>query len=150
MSQLEIKKILCAVDFSEESKKAMDFAYALSSQIEGCELVVISVVRPIPTPMGDFTGASDSILDDNLDDLKIVSERLKKYVTETKGDCPSKITDKAILGNPVEEILKQIEMEKPDIVVMGNRKHGFKRGILTGSVSERVSANSPVSVLIVR
>ena len=62
----------------------------------------------------------------------------------------AKITDKTVLGNPVDEILRNINEEKPDLVVMGNKKHGFRRGIFTGSVSERVSADSPVSVLIVR
>ncbi len=150
MKQLKIKKILCAVDFSDESKKALEFAYSLSSQIPGCELVVISVMRPIPTPIGDFTGANETLIDDDQDNLKAVSEKLNNLVHDTKGDCMAKITDKAVLGNPVEEILRNINEEKPDLVVMGNRKHGFRKGIFTGSVSERVSADSPVSVLIVR
>lgn len=128
----------------------MDFAYSLSSQIPGCELVVISVLRPIPTPIGDFTGANETLIDDDQDNLKAVSERLNTLVHDTKGDCMAKITDKAVLGNPVDEILRNINEEKPDLVVMGNKKHGFRRGIFTGSVSERVSADSPVSVLIVR
>ena len=50
----------------------------------------------------------------------------------------------------MDTILKLIDSYKPDMVIMGNRKLGFKKGILLGSVSARVSASSPVSVLIVR
>ena len=39
---------------------------------------------------------------------------------------------------------------KPDLVVMGNRRPGYKKGIFLGSVSSRVAADSPTSVLIVR
>ena len=150
MAQLKIKKILCAVDFSDESKKALEFSLSLSSQLPECELVVLSVLKPIPTPIGDFTGASEALIDDDQDNLKTVGEKLKNFVQNSRGDCTSKIVDMVVLGNPVDEIIRKINDEKPDLVVMGNKKHGFKRGIFTGSVSARVSANSLVSVLVVR
>jgi nucleotide-binding universal stress UspA family protein len=150
MSNLKIKKILCAVDFSEESKKALEFSLTLASEIEECKLVVITVLRPMPTPTGDLTGAFESIMQDNESALKQISEKLTTFVNESKGSYPSLVEEKAVLGMAAEQILDEVSKEHPDMVVMGNKKHGFKRGILAGSVSERVSANSTVSVLIVR
>ncbi|MGP6207663.1 universal stress protein [Cuniculiplasma sp. SKW3] len=151
MTEIKVKKILCAYDFSEESKKALEMAFFLSESIKDCELLILNVYRPIPTPVGDFTGATDSFLDDNEKAMENNRKKLHRVVEEIKKDRNiEKCSGVVVMGNPVEEILHVIEKEKPDLVIMGNKKHGFKKGIILGSVSERVSANSPVSVLIAR
>ncbi len=151
MSEIKIKKIMCSYDFSEESKKALEMAFFLTESIKDCELYILNVYRPIPTPVGDFTGATDSYLEDNQEELEKSRKKLHEVVEEIKKDRKiEKCTGNVVMGNPVEEILHAIEKEKPDLVIMGNKKHGFKKGIILGSVSERVSANSPVSVLIAR
>ncbi len=151
MAEVKIKKILCAYDFSEESKKALEMAFFLSESIKDCELTILSVYKPIPTPVGDFTGATDSFLEDNEEAMENSKKKLHKVVEDIKMNHKiERCNGIVVMGNPVEEILHAIEKEQPDLVIMGNRKHGFKKGILLGSVSERVSANSPVSVLIAR
>ena len=55
-----------------------------------------------------------------------------------------------VIGDPAFMIVQESDKSGASLIVLGTRKHGFKRGIILGSVSERVSANSPVSVLIVR
>ncbi|MCL4346253.1 MAG: universal stress protein [Candidatus Thermoplasmatota archaeon] len=151
MEEVKIKKILCSYDFSEESRKALDMAFFLTGAIKGCELFILNVYRPIPTPVGDFTGATDSYLEDNEEELEKSRKRLHEVVENIKREHNiEKCNGDVVMGNPVEEILHAIDNEKPDLVIMGNKKHGFKKGIILGSVSERVSANSPVSVLIAR
>jgi nucleotide-binding universal stress UspA family protein len=36
------------------------------------------------------------------------------------------------------------------MIVIGNRKRGFLRGVFLGSVSQRVAANSECAVLVVK
>ncbi len=147
MSQKLISKLLVGVDFSEESKKALRFAISLSKQLGITDLVVVSVVKPIITSLGNMSGEAEV---SDKEDMNIVSEQLQELVKAERGDFTERIKEKVSLGSPADTLIKEIEIEKPDMVIMGNKKHGFKKGILTGSVSARVSANSPVSVLIVR
>jgi len=56
---------------------------------------------------------------------------------------------KIVYGDPAQEILKAIESEKIDMVVMGT--HGRKRleNVLFGSVARNVVKRSPAPVLTV-
>ena len=53
-------------------------------------------------------------------------------------------------GDPAREILDLAKVTNPDLIVIGNRKRGFLRGVFLGSVSQRVAANSECAVLIVK
>lgn len=52
-------------------------------------------------------------------------------------------------GHVSETILATIDKLKPDMVVMGNKGRGGLADALVGSVAQRVSAKSPVPVLLV-
>ncbi len=147
MNNNKISNILVAVDFSEESNKALKFSLDLATQLGDCKIEVITAVRPIPSSLGDLNN-STVVTDDR--DINEVKEELAQVIKRLKGDSNVEIEQKVELGYPVDVIVGEAEKKMPDIIIMGNKKHGFKRGILTGSVSERVSANSPVSVMIVR
>lgn len=147
MNENKISKILVAIDFSEESNKALRFSLDLAKQLGDCKVSVITVVRPIPTSFGDINNPTVAIDSKDLDEVR---RQLSELINKLKGDSNVEIDQKVELGYPVEIIIKEAEVNGCDMIIMGNKKHGFKRGILTGSVSERVSANSPVSVMIVR
>jgi len=51
------------------------------------------------------------------------------------------------VGDPAKEILKLIDKEKVDLVVMAS--HGAKGNFRFGSVTEKVLKNSPVPVTVV-
>jgi nucleotide-binding universal stress UspA family protein len=53
-------------------------------------------------------------------------------------------------GDPPREILDLAKVIKPDLIVIGNRRRGFIRGVFLGSVSQRVAANSECAVLLVK
>jgi len=54
------------------------------------------------------------------------------------------------VGNPVDEILRFVDEEKADLVVMGTHGRGGIRHLIAGSVAERVVRASKVPVLTVR
>jgi nucleotide-binding universal stress UspA family protein len=51
-------------------------------------------------------------------------------------------------GHPADELLKAIDRQKPDLVVVGARGLGAVRRVLLGSVSERLVKHAPCSVLV--
>ncbi|MCL4315029.1 MAG: universal stress protein [Candidatus Thermoplasmatota archaeon] len=145
----KLKAIVCPTDFSEEASKAVQFAAGIAGLDPECVLYLLHVVKPVYVPVGDISGASEIIVEKNDREIRNSRERLERLASEFRKDgIQTHVSVKT--GDPVISILGFAEEYKADMIVMGNRKHGFKKGILLGSVSERVSANSPVSVLIVR
>lgn len=57
---------------------------------------------------------------------------------------------KKLHGNPAEVILKEIENENIELVVMGSHGNGFIVGSLLGSVSRHILHNAKCPVLIVK
>ncbi|MCL4341791.1 MAG: universal stress protein [Candidatus Thermoplasmatota archaeon] len=146
----KLSKILCAVDFSEESLKAVEFAYSIIVPRNDSTLYLLNVVKPVYAPIGDGSGAAEILVEENDQMLREAREKIESLAREIRSNGFDKVHGIVRSGEPVVAILDTVNEFKIDLVVMGNKKHGFKKGILLGSVSERVSANSPVSVLIVR
>jgi nucleotide-binding universal stress UspA family protein len=146
----QLKRILVATDFSEEADKAVDFAAALVSRDNESTLYIVHAVKPSFVPLSDDFGAAEYVIDDNEQLLKEHEARVKNLAAALKQKGLKKVHTVVSLGDPENVIINAAEEFKVGLIVMGTRKHGFKKGIFLGSVSERVSANSPVSVLVVR
>jgi len=54
------------------------------------------------------------------------------------------------IGNPVEEILQEVDASGCDMVVMGTRGHGIMADAMMGSTSRRVLRRCKKPVLVVR
>jgi len=71
---------------------------------------------------------------------KICEEQLQNYRNFQK---------KIVFGDPAQEILKAIESEEIDIVIMGTHGRKGLESILLGSVARNLVRRSPVPVLTV-
>jgi nucleotide-binding universal stress UspA family protein len=60
------------------------------------------------------------------------------------------VIKKVVQGKPANMILREIENEKIDLVVMGSHGYGAISGAILGSVSQRVLHGAKCSVLIAR
>jgi nucleotide-binding universal stress UspA family protein len=74
---------------------------------------------------------------------KSATKRLEQVCEKYLDGCPLYIKHIAI-GDPAQEILKLIDKEKVDMVVMAS--HGEKGHYRFGSVTEKVVKNAPVPV----
>ena len=144
-----IKRILCATDFSKESEKAIEFAASMALGIKDSELILINVIKPIPAFSGDLTEESQ-IVDSENDIKRNSEEKMMSHIRDIQNSGVNNVRGLVVIGDPAFMIVQEADKSGASLIVLGTRKHGFKRGIILGSVSERVSANSPVSVLIVR
>lgn len=143
-----MKKILVAVDGSEESNKALARAKEIAEGLNS-EVVLLRVQRLA------------EILHSNaeMEELKKSIERsplrrdFEKKSMEILDKAEAALEIKKVKkifkwGHPVEEILKVAEEEKADMIVLGSR--GRRRGILLGSVSREVAERAKIPVLIGR
>jgi nucleotide-binding universal stress UspA family protein len=136
--------ILCPVDFSESSDRALDYALAVARRHEGR----VSVMHVLPTVLADpelYPYLSEPVLP-SADAKDRAYRRLGEFVHRAIAEG---IGADVILedGDVVEEVLKKAKRLEADLIVMGTHgRRGFRR-LLLGSVTERVLRQSEAPVL---
>jgi len=156
----EIKKIFYATDLSENARHSFGYAASLANSY-GAGITMLHVLE-------DVSAYQDSLVinvigEQKWDELRknkeqvvldTIRERLEKFCEDVSRELPACpfITDDIIvkIGNPVEEILREVDASGCDIVVMGTRGHGIMADAMMGSTSRRVLRRCKKPVLVVR
>ena len=140
-------KILIPTDGSKYSEKALLHALSIA-QVSNAEIIALSVME------NDFTSSISSI--DVINEVNnLLREESNKNLQKLLNFRDAhgydvNINIKIAEGSPVKSIMKTVEDENIDLVVMGSSgKTGFNKMIL-GSVADKVADNVPCSVLIIR
>jgi nucleotide-binding universal stress UspA family protein len=146
------KKILLPTDGSEYAEMAAEHAFLLGSR-SGAEIIVLNVVE---APR--FTGIRSADKDELINRLKEegqnsfnrIKDMLMKRKSEGKCEKEVNLNFEFKEGSPADIILKAIEEENIDLVIMGTSgKRGLNRFLL-GSVAENTVRSAKVPVLVVR
>ncbi len=139
------KRILVPTDGSEPSRQALIAAVELAKKYNS----EVELFHVTPTPeayYGYHMGFSNLLSQDQIENHgKLALEITLKGINV--GDVH--LTKKHISGHAVSGILDEIRREF-DLVVMGTIGHGALTGAIVGSVTQRVLAQSPCPVLIVK
>jgi nucleotide-binding universal stress UspA family protein len=148
----EFKRLLVAVDGSENSARAAKVSVALAKKL-GAELIVCHVI-PTPTytsAQAGVLGAGDLLHDYFESAHKEASKVVDGVVKLAEADDVKAIA--VIRDNVfsvVEAIVKLAEEKNADLIVIATRGLTGFRKLLLGSVSSGVIAHAHCSVLIVR
>lgn len=140
---MEVSRVLWPTDFSSSAEKALPYVTDLTQKY-GAEIHVLYVIEDIAhhdSWYGDFDKATIDKLMEWAD--KSAKKRLDQVCEKYLNSCPLYIKHIAV-GDPAQEILKLIDKEKVDLVVMAS--HGSRGDFRFGSVTEKVLKNSPVPV----
>ncbi|MGD1975442.1 MAG: universal stress protein [Desulfobacterales bacterium] len=146
---IEIKRILCPTDFSENSKHAMKYALTLAA-LSQAELELFHVVEPITYPQS--TELFEPVLDEVELTMKMgaaFQKQLEDQVAALKEEYP-KTEGKIVTGNTFLEIIQVARDEKVDMIVMGTHGRTGLAHVLIGSVAEKVVREAPCPVLTVK
>ncbi|MHC4879343.1 MAG: universal stress protein [Planctomycetota bacterium] len=139
---LNLKRILVAVDFSETSHKAFDYALSLAKAFEA-EIIALHVLEdPIlyaPTTDQSYRDAYERALQGKLEGL-----------VNRHGVEGVRVTTVMKQGAPFVEIIRHAQAGRCDLIVMGTLGHGPIKHMLLGSVAEKVVRKSRCPVLVVR
>jgi len=140
---MEVKKVLWPTDFSSTAEKALPYVTDLTQKY-GAEIHVLYVIEDMAhheSWYGDFDRPRVDKLMEWAD--KSAKKRLDQVCEKYLNSCPLYIKHIAV-GDPAQEILKLIDNEGVDLVVMAS--HGQKGHFRFGSVTEKVMKHSPVPV----
>jgi len=138
-------QIICPVDFSESSVRALAYAAALARWYDA-HLTVLHVVP---------TFESMQVRGDILEPIRVVTPMPRERVLEEMSRSLNlaalspRASSVADTGDPQVTIIDQAFSKKADLIVMGTHgRRGFKRLVL-GSVTEAVLRDAPCPVLTV-
>ena len=143
---IEFKQIICPVDFSESSVRALAHAAALARWYDA-QLTVLHVVPTFEAMQvrGDLVRAHSS----RDADAARTGARGDEPIPESRGSVVRVRLRSPESGDPQTTIIDQALSKKADLIVMGTHgRRGFKR-LLLGSVTEAVLREAPCPVLTV-
>ena len=138
-------KILFPCDFSRNSSKILPYVLSIAEKYNS--QVYILYVDELHEWGGHFI-PHPSIDTLQKEALKAAEKAMDKICEEQLQSCPN-FQRKIVSGEPATEILKLIESEDIDMVVMGTHGRKGMEHAIFGSVAENVVKKSPVPVLVV-
>lgn len=141
------KRILYPTDFSDVSKKAMDYIQQLKDGGAERVLVLHVIDQRGLQALEQYASAKSlelerRIMNDAKQDLQALKDELKKsgFAVETRIER----------GVPVREILKAEAEENPSVIVIGSHGKSNLEEMFLGSVSEKVARKCKSPVLIIK
>ena len=147
---MEIKKILWPTDLSRSCQSVMPYLSRMR-ELDGAELLVLYVI-PDLGDVGDWYGEATPEHVAKYEDWERAraQQKLEEVCTGDLGPG-LKVTHKVAVGDPYAEIMKNIEQEDVDLVVLASRGRGAeKRATFDfGGIADKVVKNSSVPVLVV-
>lgn len=140
-----LSNILCPVDFSEPSKRALTNAVLLAKKFNA-SLKIITVYEPIEYVTKRINIDLD---EENAARLKRAKNEMKAFIKEFNlKDVNHKIEIKS--GKVSEKILNVIKKQNIDLLIMGtNGRTGLSRFFM-GSVTEKVIREMPCSFITIK
>ncbi len=148
---LKIKSVLVAIDSSKKSVKALEFSFRLLANNKESRLYIINAVNPVLLRVsGDAPQTGIMVIEKQEEEVRMAKRLVGHAVSHAKANGILNVEGIVKEADPVRAIIQTADALKPDLIVLGNRGRGFRRGIFFGSVSQRVAADSPVSVMIVK
>ncbi len=148
------KKILVPIDGSDHSEHVLDYAVDLAKKYSA-EIKILIVIEPVVLPGLGFSDESAIItqtqFECQINLQKMYNKTLEDVFNKVSKQNPDlKIEKQYQNGKPADQIIQVAEEEKFDLIVMGSRGRGKIKGLLLGSVSDRVADHAKCPVLIVK
>lgn len=140
------KNILVPIDLSEASGKLVPYAAAMAEKFDA-QIHLLFVARvlqhftSIYVPHTSVNGFEQEIAEG--------AEKKLEEFKEEHFSRPESIRTTVTIGYIPEEILKYVQEEGIDLIVMGTHGRKGLDKVIFGSVAERVVQTAPVSVLLV-
>jgi nucleotide-binding universal stress UspA family protein len=147
-----ISKILVATDGSETAWKSVEYAVELAKQT-GATLILLSVIdRTFFITQSTPALAAPTRLIEPIEDY--LRQTAEAHVKEAEKLCKKKgVQSETVIrsGHPVDEIIKEAEKSKVDLIVMGSRGRSAIKAAVLGSVTYGViNKDTKIPILVVR
>ncbi len=143
----EIKKILVPIDFSDYSKKALQYSVRFAKNFNA-GISLIYVIEPAVYP-ADFSMGQIAVPAADMDLHERAKEELQKLA---ESDISNDVEVEIILktGKPFVEIIEAATDIDADLIIIATHGHTGVEHLLFGSTAEKVVRKAPCPVLTLR
>ncbi|MBU4445959.1 MAG: universal stress protein [Candidatus Marinimicrobia bacterium] len=143
-----LKKVLCPIDFSEHSLKALKIADEMAKTFHA-EIFLVNIIPPIPsvpTPphpfVFDIPKYQDSL---EINSKKSLDDIAKKHVSSG-----IKVHQIISCGDPAQEIIKIADENDVNLIVVATHGRTGLKHMIFGSVAEKIIRHASCPVLTKR
>lgn len=141
----DIKKILVPVDGSEQAYRAIEFAANLGSKID--TTIYLLYAYKLSIIPDEFAGY---VISDRVELQALGSQIIARAEDKAKEQGVVHIETSVIEGDPAETIISYAKEQDVDLIIMGSRGLGTFKGLVLGSVSNKVIHRADRTCVIVR
>jgi nucleotide-binding universal stress UspA family protein len=147
---LQIKKIVCPVDFSLCANQALEYAQNMAKVFDA-ELCLLHAYEDpaayvTPVPMSGYVGPGAEMLHELRKQVEMRLEETRVKVVQNGVRARAELLE----GTPYRVVIDWAKEYKADLIVIGTHGHtGFTHALL-GSVTERVVRMAECPVLTIR
>jgi len=146
---MAFKRILVPVDYSVNSRSSLEYAARLALE-SGAKITLVHVWDR-PSYVTDALLVGHGTEQRPLGDLirENAEHDMKEFIASATLPAEVAREERLLAGEPASALLKHLENEPYDLVVVGTHgRSGFSH-LLLGSVAERLVRHSPIPVLTV-
>lgn len=147
MDDIKIERIVCAVDFSENSEYALRYAIGLA-RIFNAELRLVHVVELPFLPSYSLAGVPDLSLP-----VEAVEQGARERMQEALEACREAFPQaegEVRTGAAFVEVIAYARQVEADLIVVGTHGRTGLSHMLMGSVAEKIIRKAPCPVLSVK
>ncbi len=145
LPELQVRRILVPVDFSECSRKVLHYGVSLARQFNA-EVLLVHVLVSVPPPPQVLVLEAETL-------GAKYHEEAAKQLSEWRKEAVSHATVKAAVRSGTSayyEIVEAARESNCDLIVIGNRGRTGLARVFLGSTAEQVVRHAPCPVLVIR
>ena len=143
---IKIKKILFPLDLTENSSKILPYVLSISEKYDSI-IYLLHVVQDL-NRWGKLYVPHPSMDKFQKEAIEVAKKAMDKVCENQLQSCPN-FQKRVVSGDAVEEILKVVESEDIDLLIMATHGRKGLEHTLFGSVANNVLKKSPVPVLVI-
>jgi nucleotide-binding universal stress UspA family protein len=146
----EINNILFPIDLTENSSKILPYVLSVSEKYDST-IYLLHVVPDLQKWVKEYISHTSPYASLDMfkkEALEGAEKAMDRVCEEQLQSCPN-FQRRTVSGDAATEILKAIETEDIDMVIMGTHGRKGLEHIILGSVAENVVKKSPVPVLTI-
>jgi universal stress protein A len=142
-SELKLKRILVPIDFSELSRKAVQYARSFAKQFNS-EILLLHAIELVPVPDATF------LLQDTTQGKLQAAKRLSEWRNRLLPEVSVRAVVSDSGAGATEQILNAARQSNVDLIILGTHGRTGLAHLFIGSTAEKVVRGAPCPVLVVR